>query len=185
MADYRRSIVWRLGVNPVCYLWSGFGWLDVPGDYVDPSGARYLGIGSLIEVPALQAMINGVAQRPTFTVSGVTPETLRFANEDRGEIRGATLHVGAVTFDRDWQIEGAPEWEGRFTCDVLITSGRATDTGRELTIQLPVSSGDTFRSNAQLAWWTDADQRKRSPTDAICNLVAQMNQGITRAWGPK
>lgn len=185
MATHRRAIVWRLAVDPVARLWSGFGWLDVPGDDLDPSGARYLGAGGLLQLPELKQMMNGLADRVDFSLSGVTAETLRLALEDRDTIPGALLTVGHVTFDRDLQIEGSPVWTWRGRADVLAVDSQATDTGRERTITLSVAAADTLRSNPALTWFTDADQRRRFPTDAIFDRVAGINAGVTRRFGAR
>lgn len=185
MATYRRSIVWRLACDPVAYLWSGYGDLDVPADELDASGARYTGAGALIEVPSLKQLINGIADRVDFRISGVSGATLRLALEDRASVYGATLHVGSVVFDRDWQIIGPPAWQWRGVADVLTPDSKETAQGRERTITLSVASADTARSNPKLTWFTDADQRRRSPTDKIFDRVAGITAGATRRFGSK
>ena len=185
MATHRRAIVWRLACDPVARLWSGWGDLNTQADDYDTGGARYMGAGALLDVPELKQMMNGLADRVDFSVSGVSAQTLRLALEDRATVEGALLTVGHVTFDRDWQIEGSPVWTWRGTADVLTIDSQATDAGRERTITLSVASADTARSNPSLTWFTDADQRRRSPTDAIFDRVAGINGGVTRRWGPK
>lgn len=185
MATYRRSIVWRLACDPAAYLWSGHGDLDVPSDLLDPSGARYRGAGALLEVPALKQLINGIADRVDFRVSGVSGETLRLALADRASVYGASLHVGTVSFDADWQITGPPVWDWRGIADVLTPDSKDTDQGRERTITLSVAAADTARANPRLAWFTDADQRRRSPTDKIFDRVAGINAGVTRRFGAR
>lgn len=185
MAVYRRSILWRLGADPVARLWSGVGNLNIPAHPLDPAGATYRGAGALLNVPTLKQLINGVADRCEFTVSGVSAETLRLALEDRYTIRGAPLHVGYINFDKDWQVDGLPVWEWQGVADTLTTAREATDTGGQRSITLSVASANTDRSDPVLSWWTDADQRRRSPTDAIFSHVAGINAGTTRRWGPR
>ena len=185
MATHRRAIVWRLACDPVAWIWSGWGWLDTPPDDYDAEGARYIGAGSLLDLPELQQMMNGLADRVDFSISGVSAETLRLALEDRATVEGALLTVGHVTFDRDWQIEGAPVWTWRGRADVLTIDSQASENGRQRTITLSVASADTLRSNPTLTWFTHADQLRRSSTDNIFDRVAGISAGITRRWGPK
>lgn len=184
MAVYRRSIIWRLACSPVARLWSGVGDLPLPGNKLDPSGAVYRGAGALLQVPALKALMNGLADRVEFSVSGVSAETVRLAIEDRDSVQGAQLDVGYVNFDADWQPE-LVVWQWQGFADVLTTKSEANDQGRQRTISLSVASADTLRSNPQIARYTDADQRRRSPTDAIFSHVAGIAAGNTRRFGPK
>jgi hypothetical protein len=185
MATHRRAIVWRLAADPVAALWSGLGWLDTPPDDLDPNGRRFIGAGALLQVPELKQMMNGLADRVDFSISGVNAQTLRLALEDRDTIAGAALAVGHVTFDRNWQIEGSPVWTWRGVADVLSIDSQSMDAGRERTITLSVASADTARSNPGLTWFTDADQRRRSPDDAIFDRVAGISAGLTRRFGPR
>ncbi|MBM3928174.1 MAG: hypothetical protein FJ335_06930 [Sphingomonadales bacterium] len=132
-------------------------------------------------MPALKQLINGIADRVDFTVSGVSSETLRLALEDRETIKNAALHVGYVSFDADWQIMGPPTWEWQGIADYL-TTGRTED---QRTITLSVRSANQDRDVPALSWFTDADQRKRSPTDSFFDRVASLSAGSTRRFGPR
>lgn len=185
MAVYRRCILWRLACTPVARLWSGFGDLAIPGDHVDIQGGTYRGAGALLSVPALKQMMNGLADRVEFQVSGVTAETVRLAIDDRDSVQGADLRVGYVMLDADWQVTGKPVWTWRGKADILTTDRGPTERGGQRTISLSVASTDTDRSDPTLAWFTDADQRRRSPDDAIFSRVASLQAGSTRRFGAK
>lgn len=184
MAFYRRSYLFRLASDPVCYLWTGHGRLATPANAVDPGGAEWVGAAQLLSLPTLKALINGVAERVRFSLSGVSPEALRLALEDRDSVQGAELRLGFVDFDSEWQVASVT-WEWLGVADVLAVESAASEGGRTRTISLSVASADTLRSNPNLAFWTDADQRKRSASDAFCNQVAGISAGKTRRFGPK
>jgi len=184
VAEVRESYLLRIASDPPARLWSGFGNLEIPADIVEPSPAVYLGAGELLNVPDFQALINGVAERIEFTVSGVSDETLRLALEDAPSVRRAAVHIGRVDFDESWSILGV-EWEAVFVADYLAVESQAGNGGRERTIKLSVSHGETGRSYSPRAYFTDADQRERSATDAIFSHVAQISMGITRRFGAK
>lgn len=185
MALNRVSWLLRIDSDPVCYLWTGFGPLETPADDIDPDGASWLGAAHLITIPALQALINGVAQRVNFTLSGVSAESLRLAREDKETVKGADVRLGHVTFDSDWQLDGGIVWEWRGVADALRVESRYGEEKRLRSVVLMVGSADTMRSNPRFTFWTDASQRLRSPDDAFCDHVAMISAGVTRRFGPR
>lgn len=185
MASYRESLVVRVDCDPVALVWSGLGFLDLPPDAVIPApGERALGGGELISVPDFQQLIGGTAERLELTFSGVDEETVRLALDDAPSVRGARVDIGTVQFDADWQILSV-EWENVFEARSLSVS-RPQASGDQITrsISLTIVQGSTIRSRAKLAFFTDADQRRRSPTDAVFSHVAGINAGTSRRFGP-
>lgn len=185
MAINRVSWLLRIDSDPVCYLWTGFGPLDTPPDEIDPAGARWLGAGHIIAIPALRALIGGEAERVNFTLSGVSAETMRLAREDKATVRDAETRIGRVEFDHDWQLIDGVRWDWLGTADALKIQHRYADEGSVRSIILMVGGADTTRSNPRFTFWTDASQRLRSPTDAFCDHVAMISQGVTRRFGPR
>ncbi|WP_375194642.1 hypothetical protein [Sphingobium sp.] len=185
MAIYRESIVARIDCDPPALLWSGYGPLPLPADTVIPSPTIALGGAELVSVPDFQQLINGTAERLDFTLSGVSEETMRLALEDAPSVKGARVDIGTVQFDEAWQVESV-EWEAVFEARSLKIS-RPTKQGDQVTrsITLTIVQGDTTRARAKNAFFTDADQRRRSPTDAIFSHVAGINAGTSRRFGPK
>lgn len=183
MPEIRESYLLRIASDPPARIWSGFGDLVIPADIVEPVPATYMGAGELLSAPDFQALINGVAERLEFTVSGVSTETLRLALEDAPSVKGATVHLGRVDFDSNWQIV-AVEWEAVFRADALVVESQGNGGARQRTISLSIGHGDTGRSYAPSAFFTDADQRRRSATDAIFSQVAGINAGTSRRFGP-
>jgi len=185
VAEYRESYLLRIAADPPARIWSGFGDLEIPADAVEPEPAVYRGAGELLSVPDFQQLVNGTAERIEFSVSGVTEETLRLALEDAPSVRNAAVHVGRIDFDEHWQQIGPVEWEAVFRADVLSVSRQGSGDSPVRTISLSVGTDDTGRSRAPLAFFTDADQRFRSPTDAIFSHVAGIYAGTSRRFGPK
>lgn len=182
MAIYRRSVLFRLAADPIAWVWSGHGDLYIEDD-IDPDGATYIGMGGLIDIPSMKQLVNGTAERLDFILSGVSPDTLRLAREDAPSVKDALALIGEVTFDEAWQVVSSG-WVWRGYADVLVTDSQPSAQGRLRTIRLSVRSADTFRSNPQPAYYTDQDQRRRSPDDAIFSHVALITQGARRRFGP-
>lgn len=72
-----------------------------------------------------------------------------------------------------------------FIADKLTFSSEETDEGRSRVLTLSIATEDTDRNRSPQAYWTDADQRRKSPTDAIFSHVAQIYQGVLRRFGPR
>lgn len=180
----RQSIIVRIDSEVPARLWQGVGDILIPADDVEPEEAIYLGGGELISVPDFQQLINGTAERIEFTISGVSAQAIAMAVEEASSVKGAALHIGIATFDEAWQLTDV-SWEVELRCDSLTVSSQASQTGRQRAITLSVGSDDTGRSRAPIAFFTDADQKRRSATDNIFSHVAGMVLGKSRRFGPK
>jgi hypothetical protein len=175
----RQSILFRIATDPVTRVWSGVNSILIPADIVEPSPALYLGGGSLVNIPELDQVINGTAARLDITVSGVSAATLALAIEEAATVKGAKVHIGNVYFDDDWQIDDV-EWIAVLRADTLTTARQGTTRS----ITLSIGTDFTDRSRAPVSFWTDADQRRRSPTDRFFDHIAGISAGTSRRFGP-
>lgn len=185
MAFYRESIIVFIACDPSALLWSGIGPLPVPADAVIPSPLTALGGSELVSFPDFQTLINGTAERLDLVVSGVSEETVRLAIDDAASVRGAAVHAGIVHFNDDWSLSSV-EWEVIFEARALTVS-RPVDQNGQITrsITLTIVQGDSTRSRAPNNYFTDADQRRIYPTDAIFSHVAGISAGTSRRFGPE
>lgn len=172
-------MLFRIASDPVARVWSGVNSIEVPADIVEAAPAIYFGGGALVNIPDLEQVINGVASRIEVTVSGVDAETLRLAREESASAKGAKVHIGDVYLDDDWQVVEV-EWIAVLRVDTITTSHQGTT--RSITIS--ISTEDTDRSKAPIAFWSDADQRRRSPTDRFFDHIAGIAAGTSRRFGP-
>ena len=179
----RESFGIRIACDPVARIWSGVGDLTVPADIVEAAPALYLGGGELLSAPDFEALVNGTAQRLDLTVSGVAPAALALAVEEAASVKGAKVHFVRFAFDGAWQLD-AVEYESVFRADALTTANKQSGDGRTRSITLSLGSEDTDRNRAPVAFWTDADQRRRSPTDRFFDHVAGITTGTSRRFGP-
>jgi hypothetical protein len=185
MAEVRESYLLRIASDPPARVWSGFGNLEIPADIVEPEPATYLGFGQMLSAVDFQYLINGVAERLEFSVSGVDTEMVRLAQEDAYSTKNAAVHLGRIDFDENWQQVGDVEWEAVFRADSITVESQGDGGKRVRIIKLSVGTDDTGRSYAPMAFFTDADQRRRSPTDLAFVHVAGINGGTTRRFGSK
>lgn len=183
MADLHAAIFFRLDTDPVVRLWAGVGNFVMPQDTVetelDAALRVYRGAGELLDIPALQQMINGLAERLTFGISGVSAEAMRLAEEEAAEVRGARVNIGLGFLDRE-TLQLVPPvtwlWEGE--ADTVPVSKQ--DGTR--TIGISVGTINTDRKRPTLDTYTPVIQRRRSPTDAFCDFVPLYNAGSTKKW---
>jgi len=182
VAAYRESFVVYVASNPPALFWTGAGRLPIAADAVIPAPMVALGAGRLINIPDFQQLINGTAERLTFSFSGVSNETLRLAFEEAASVKNAFVWLGRITFDAAWQQVGPIEWEALFQAREMTISRQSPS---EQSVTITLANGDTARSRAPNNFFTDADQRRRYPTDAVFSHVAGISQGTSRRWGPR
>lgn len=182
MAGYRESYVFRIETDDPATFWSGDGNLFLPADSVLPSDTIIPGAGELVNIPDLETLINGKAQRLDVTLSGVSVDTILLATEEAAQIPGAPVWIGRIEFNQAWQVTGV-EWEWSGEGRSLSVSSQDNAGGRTRSITLAVAAGDTRRRRAPNAFFTDADQRRDFPTDTMFSHVAGISAGTTRRWG--
>lgn len=174
----KRILLLRIATAPVARVCSGAAPIIIPADSIEVAPAKYLGGGSLVEIPELEQVINGTAQRISITVSGVSQETVRLFADESESLKGARVHIGVAYQDDDWQISEV-EWLADLRCDFPTASG--TRTTRSISIS--IASDDTDRSKAPVAYWTAAGQRRISPTDQFFDHIAGLSAGTSRRFG--
>jgi hypothetical protein len=184
MPLYRESFVFVMETDDPAIFWTGHTDLLLPDDDVLPAPTIALGSGDLINLPDLEALLNGIAQRVEITLSGVSENSIRFAAEEADQVPGAAVHIGRVEFDEEWQLAGPVTWEWSGVAQKLTLGGEQGSDGRTRSITLRIAAGDTTRARAPYAFFTDADQRRDFPDDAFFSHVAGINAGTSRRFGP-
>lgn len=184
MALYRESFVFRLETDTPAMFWTGHGDLVLPADLVLDAPALVLGGGHLVNLPDIDQLINGTAQRVEITLSGVTEECLALALDEAPQVPDAPAYIGRLEFDEQWQLVGPVVWEWYGRGVNLSVGSEQGDEGRSRTLTLVLAAGETLRSRSPLAYFTDSDQRRVYPTDSFFSNVAKINSGTSRRWGP-
>lgn len=176
----------KMNTGPWLRLWSGVGKHEMAANNIDTEGGVYLGTGELIGLPVVSQLINGVAERVEFTLSGVDATTLALVDEGASDVRSAATHLGLVAFDDDLQAATSAVWVWEGEADVPRVSRQSSGDGGQFdtvrTVSLSVGSVFTGRRRPHHAYITQADQRARSPTDAGMDRTGIYNLGTTRKW---
>lgn len=162
--------------------WLGVGDYDLEADDVDTEGGTYKGIGLVGDVPALRQLVGGLAERVEFTLNGADETTFNLADADAEEVRNAPVHVGVIFFDEDWQAAAPIAWLWDGVADTPSVDRDGSGGRITRRVSLSVGSGFTDRTRPQLSFYTDADQKRRSPTDTFCARVARYSIDSTIKW---
>lgn len=180
----RYSLFFLLKTKTQGYVraWLGVGDYDLPADDVDLEGGTYLGIGLVGDIPALSQLVGGLGERVEFTLNGTDEITLSLADDAADEARSAAVNVGVIFFDEDWQATDEIAWLWDGVADVPAVDRSATEDQITRRVTLSVGSGFTDRTRPQLAFYTDAEQKRRSPTDTFCERVAGYSVDSTITW---
>lgn len=177
------GVFFRMAVDPVARLWLGVGDCEGGINAYDETSAVYSGLGELIDVPAVQQLINGVADRVTFNVSGVSERTLTLASSESDDVKGAITALGICLFGASWQQLGVPKWLFRGRADfVTLNQQSASDGGITRMIELSVGSLFTGRRRRGLTYLTNQDQQTRHPGDRFCERTVLYEQGVDKVW---
>jgi hypothetical protein len=175
----------RIGTPTVLRLWAGqVRNIEIPsGGAETTDGATYQSMGLLTDYPQLSAALNGEADRFELSVSGVavTGEAAALAQSNASDIRGVAVDFGLILFDDAWQLIEPVFWLGSGTADSLSVVRNPDGLTRKLS--LSVGNVFTGRRRPNLVFFTDIDQKRRSPDDTFFSEVAKLQTGTTKVWG--
>lgn len=181
----RQSYLLYIGATTPVRAWNGVGRLPLAAWGQDETGADYLGLGTIVDIPALQQLINGVAQRLDISLSGVDATVANLADEGADEIRAASVTIGLLFMDEDWQPLASPLaiWNGE--ADVIKSDSVSNPGGGKFrTVTLSTGSATTGRRRPRFNYFTRAQQRSRSEDDAFCDIVANYSTESEIKWPP-
>lgn len=181
----RLGFVFRLDTDPTATrFWLGVGDCPVAANPLDIAGATYSGLGQLLDLPVLQQLINGVADRVSINASGVSADVAILASAESDTIKNKAVSIGMLIFGPDWGQLGPPVWLWSGFAD-FVTLDQSADTsgkgGFLRTIGLSVGSLLTGRRRRGLSYLTDQDQQLRHPGDKFCERTA-LYSAFNKVW---
>ena len=141
-------------------LWNGNG--DLPA-----GGQIWQGIAGLGTIDGLGEQRGPVAEKATFTLSGVDAEILAAAIAESSEVEGRTVTVYLQLFDDAWQTTGPtiPIWVGLMR-PPRISRTLASDGGSAVqSVTIPAENLFVGRSRPPAGRFTDRDQKTRFAGD--------------------
>lgn len=165
-------------------LWTGIGDIAVLNSAFDPPGSTFNGAGRIIDLPAFQRIWNGLAERITLTLTGVTDDMRALVYDEADDVRGAIVRLGIVIFDGFGQQIGPVRWLRRGRVDVIETENRPGERERIKTIAFSLGSQLTGRKVPGAGSYTNGDQQSRpgSEDDRFCERTPLMTQHSVIKW---
>lgn len=173
----------------VTRAWSGVGGFTLPPDAVDAEGGRYLGLGWMQNMPAIEVLLNGAAESVTFALSGVDARTIELVDASTG-VRGVSAHLGVMFYGPRNQRRPV-HWFRRWRVDMVgvreaAVTGETLDAeALSMSVSLTLGSARTSRRVGQPALWTHAEQQRLHPGDNGMAMVSRLTGDATRPHPPK
>lgn len=169
----------------VSRIWTGVGDIVIDRSTYDFDGTTYNGAGRLIDLPAFQRMVNGIAERVTYKMNNVTDAMRSLAYDNPGLIKDAPVRLGLVVLDSSWQQVGDVRWIWRGRIDSYETINTPGKNGERVkSIEFSIGSYFTGRKVPGQGTWTNADQQSRpgSEDDRFCERTPLMSANITKRF---
>lgn len=185
------GVFWRLDLPTVTdgdqslRIWMGVNDCPIGIDSIDPAGSVYLGAGRLLNVPELEVLINGKADRIEFFLSGVPSDVVAKIDEAAPPVKGKEVHIGIAPLDDNWQplTSIIPLWMGIADYwSVKMEPTKDLMQPHQNIIALSVGSGATGRSRARRVSFSDLQQKAVYPTDRAFERVVRYSQSYTVTW---
>jgi len=183
----RRSVFFRLALDPPLLLWSGAGEIEAPMRDVSVGDETYrgakFGLGAL---PDLGDILNGGSDTAEFILSGIDAQTASLIDDAGPDVRGVSLHIGLLAFDADWQpatpIIPIGVCIGDFTT-LRQDPPQSRADAPVWSVSLSCHIGDvTDRTRPLLTYWTPNHQSFIDPDDTSCDNVAKYQQAYDVKW---
>lgn len=185
------GVFFRMASDPALHLWMGLHDIEIgipATGALDGETAVYTGAGRLLDLPDLEVLVNGLADQVTVTLSieeTIYRRYLTGLDTAPPEVRGAPVTVGFAPLDARWQplTSIIPLWNGTGDFWGVEHEPPEDPTKSALRkISLTIGTGDTSRAQPRALSFTDAAQRRLSPTDRFFERVARYVQQFIVSW---
>ncbi|TIR34578.1 MAG: hypothetical protein E5X35_07650 [Mesorhizobium sp.] len=178
------AIFFRLDTDPGLHIWAGVNDIPAGFDSIDEDGTVFLGGGRLLNVPALEVLVNGQSSSVEFGISGIDPSTAQKVVDTMPDVRGKDIKIGFTTLDQYYQPTSSivALWTGTASHPTESSPPVTGGEDKKTTLSLAVVSGTNTRSRASQVLWTPAHQKALYPTDEFCSGVARLGRGVAPAW---
>lgn len=142
-------------------VWQGVGELSAGGE-------TWIGSAGTVEIKDIQVEQGFIANKIEITLSGVDAQFLVLAEESKEHVQNRPITVYLQAFGEDWQTIGSPValWAGlmdRMSFEASVNAAKIT---------LSCETVFATRNRPRASYFTDADQKERSPGDRGLEFIA-------------
>jgi hypothetical protein len=172
----------RWELDPIQRLALGFGEFTVPANVLDVGAETYSGLGELRNIPPLTSLVNGTADKASFSLAA-NEEMLALASGESDAVRDKRMTIGVLEYDGEWQpMSAGIKWVWSGWSDFLSIEYRAAGTTVTRGVAVSVSTLFSRRRKATFQYWTLADTKRRSPTDEFWGRTKILARGVNKVW---
>lgn len=182
--SHQFAIFFRLGIDPPLRLWFGINDIPTKIEPIETETGKYLGAGRFNGIPELEVLINGVADRIQFTVSGIDPDRAQELDLESLDVKGAPVHVAITALDEYYQpiVSPIPIWTGRAS-SVIESCPAVTGTQPQtLAYALSAGAGVPSRERVSASLWSHPQHLALFPGDMFCRGTARLARGVVPSW---
>lgn len=177
----------HIATTPPTRVWFGVNDIQAGIDSIDPTNEEvYLGGGWLREVPNLEILLNGRAERAEFSLSGIKPGATASIDFDElaVSIRGKAFKIGITTLDDYYQPMSSiiPLVSGAVSHPTESSPTVSGDEIPSVTLGLSVGFGSTTRDRSSQVLWSTPHHKAKFPTDRFCDQTARLERGSNPSW---
>lgn len=180
------GIYFQLLTVPRLRLWSGPSNINQTMPGIDTTGPElYRGVRLNEEqLGQFDIMLNGGAERGTFTLEGVSQDSIDKISGIDPEVKGARVYLGLASHGDDWQpLSDIIRFQsGRadfWSMEQPVSGGEGAATR---TLKLAVALGETGRSRPRRVAYTNPQQQLIYPGDTFCQDVTRYHRGYICTW---
>jgi len=196
--SHQLGIFLQMDTDPAMHVWMGVNDIPAGFDSVDPDGTVYLGAGRLINVPALEVLVNGQSGSVEFGIAGIDPVTAAQVIATMPPVRGKTVRIGLTTLDDYYQPTASliSVWSGTASHPSEASPAVGEGENPTTTLSLAVVSGNNTRSRPSSSLWSPAHQtavweaffptpaeQAANPRDRFCDQTPRLGRGVAPVWG--
>jgi hypothetical protein len=178
------AVIFRMVAGDhVTRLWAGHGDFRAPADTVEDDATNiYKGIGDLLDLPELSQLINGEADRVSFDLSGLTQEAAYLTEQASGDIENAPVNLGVLILGDDLKPVTETAWLWSGLADTLEHKYDGQVDPPVFSLSLSVATAQATRKRGSYVYYTDPQQKMRSPDDRMCERVSRFATGYRIEW---